>query len=395
VVDNLTRTLPDGGGATIRALTPREFIDAIAGLEHRQKMARDNPAECSKEAVKQDEKSDDNGHPFDSADILFLDYDLVHLVDEDGYGGGTESGERLAYLSRCYSRCGAIVAYNQYFYGKTFDLTLRGHLRSFADLNVSSDSIYNPGLWGDDYEGFRPWSWPLLLDLPVRLQRCSDAIASDLERPILDLLGLSISPIYEILTREMLEFLSATQPPEIAGVDQFVHHSGNGLRIKDCLWEPSAAPRIVSSRISKWLERAVLPGQNIVVDAPHLIDRFPSLVEGDTSEASWNRSCALGSPGNELGINTTLIEDARFAAPDWLSRQVWFWPLLARNEAIREASDPWADYDDALAFCEDASRFRPRSDVREFVAQVSSEFARRYVCDFPDVTYEPVNRFLI
>jgi hypothetical protein len=395
MADNLTRTLSVNGSVGVNALTPREFVEAISGLEQRQKKARSDPAECTTEAIDLGKSAEDGGHPFDSADILFLDYDLVHLADEDGYAGGSESGERLAYLSRCYSRCGTIVAYNQFFYGRTFDLTLRGHLRSFADLNLASDSISNPGLWSDDYEGFRPWSWPILLDSPNRLQRCTEFLASNVDRPILDLLELNRSSVYSALTRELLEFLSVTGPPESAQIDQFVRDSGNCLRIKDRLWEPSAALRIASARIAKWLERAVLPGQNILVDAPHLIDRFPSLVDGDASEASWNRSCALGSPVGDLGIKIALIEPAQFPAPDWLSRKAWIWPLLARDEAIREVSDPWATSEESLAFCEDASRFHRHDLVREFVAEVNSEFARRYVRAFPDVTYEPISRFLM
>jgi len=393
---NLARILADHQGVTVNALTPREFADAIAGLEQRQKKARSNPAAASaKMSTPLSTAKDSDEHPFDAADILFLDYDLVQLTEVDNYAGGSESGERVAYLSRCYSRCGTIVTYNQFFYGRTFDLTLRGHLRSFADLNLSSDSMSNVGLWRDDFEGFRPWSWPLLLDSYTRLQRCADYLAAQPGTPILDLLGLSSGPAYSVFTRELLEFLSAG-PPEKADVNEFVHQSGNGLRIRDRLWEPHAAFRIASARISKWLERAVLPGQNILVDAPHLVDRFPSLVQGDSSEASWNRSCALGNrPVSDLGLQATQIEYAEFASHDWLSRRAWIWPLLARNEAIREVRDPWADAQESLAFCEDASRFHRRELVREFVAEMSSEFARRYVRCFPDVTYQPATRFLM
>jgi len=394
MAENLSHTLERHNDVAITALTPSEFADAIAGLEQRQKIARSNPAGSAAEKVDASNPASSE-HPFDSADILFLDYDLVQLTDEGGYAGTSESGERVAYLSRCYSRCGVIVTYNQFFYGRTFDLTLRGHLRSFADLNLSSDSMSNPGLWGDGYDGFRPWSWPLLLDSCSRLQRCTDILAAHSDSPILDLLGLTTGPAYNVLTRELLEFLSVTGPPEKADVNQFVHLSGNGLKIKDQLWEPRAAFRIASARISKWLERAVLPGQNILVDAPHLIDRFPSLAQGEAGEASWNKACALENSASDLGIDNSLVEHAQFPSPDWLSRKTWIWPLLARNDAIREVSDPWAHPEESLAFCEDASRFHRRDTVREFIAEMSSEFARRYVRVFEDVKYEPAIRFLM
>src|SRR4051794_31495141 len=44
---------------------------------------------------------------FDDADILVIDFDLYELSK-----GAT--GERISYLARCYSRCGLIVALNQF-----------------------------------------------------------------------------------------------------------------------------------------------------------------------------------------------------------------------------------------------------------------------------------------
>jgi len=395
IAEILTGALAGNSEVEVRALEPRDFADAIASLEQRQKAARSNPANCSTEKIDPDSTiEDDTEHPFDSADILFLDYDLLQLTDEGAYAGGSGSGERVAYLSRCYSRCGIIVAYNQFFYGRTFDLTLRGHLRSFADLNLSSDAMANPGLWSDGFEGFRPWSWPLLLNACERLQRCVANLVSQPDRPILDLLGLASGPAFGLLTRELLDFLSVNVAPESADVNEFVHYSGNGLRFKDRLWEPRAAFRIAGARISKWLERGVLPGQNILVDAPHLIDRYPSLVTGDASEASWNKSCLLDGTA-DLGIDSKAIEPSQFPMPDWLSRKTWVWPLLARSDSIREVSDPWGESEVPLAFCEDASRFHRRDMVREFVAEVKSEFARRYVRGFSDVRYEPITGFLV
>jgi hypothetical protein len=393
MVEALTQMLTRNEEITVSSLKREEFVEAITGLERRQKAARLNPAECGPEMTESSQAED--GHPFDHADILLLDYDLLKLTDGGAYAGGAGSGERLAYLSRCYSRCGVIVTYNQYFYGRTFDLTLRGHLRSFADLNLSSDSITNRGLWSDDFEGFRPWSWPLLMDSVGRLRRCTDVLASQPERPILGIVGLADGPACRLLTRELLDFLDVTEPPEIADVNQFVHHSGNGLRFKDRLWEPRAAFRIASARVSKWLERGILPGQNIIVDGPHLVDRFPSVVTGDASEESWNRSCALSRGVTDLGIDAALIEHSRFPASDWLSRPTWIWPTLARSEAVREVADPWGQSEESLVFCEDAARFHRRDVVREFVAEVKSEFARRYVRGFADVQYEPVTSFLV
>ena len=207
--EELQSVLPPSSLFAVDGLSPSDFADAIATLEHRQRVARDSPAEYPHGHIEAEMTSqNDSKHPFDDADAVFLDYDLVRLGDESPGAGSSESGERVAYLARCYSRCGTIVAYNQFAYANTFDLTLRGHLRSFADLNISSDSLSNKGLWSDDYDGFRPWYWPLLLDTHVKFRRRIQQFLSNPQVPILELIGLGSGPVRELLTRELLEFLS-------------------------------------------------------------------------------------------------------------------------------------------------------------------------------------------
>ena len=58
-------------------------------------------------------------------------------------------------------------------------------------------------------------------------------------------------------------------------------------------------PIVVLSPIFKWLERVVLPGQEILVDAPHLISRFPSLLTCDTPDINdWNQADWQDAPAN-------------------------------------------------------------------------------------------------
>jgi hypothetical protein len=317
----------------------------------------------------------------------------VRLADEDAGVTGSESGERIAYLARCYSRCGVIVGYNQFYYQKTFDLTLRGNLRSFADLNISYDVVAHPGLWSDNYDGFRPWYWPLLPQAASRMQQRTSQLIEKINEPILNFLDLASKPAHDALSREQLEFLGPGREPELANFMNFVTDSGQGLKQKDKLWEPEAAARIGASRISKWLERSILPGQNILVDAPHLIERFPSLLTN--GESGKNVVCRLEPEIHDLGLETQKISSARFNAPSWLSRPAWLWPVVSLDESITEVRDPWAYSDDSLVFCEDASRFLDRQDSQEFVAEVQPEFGRRYVRRFDDVRYEPAVRFLM
>jgi hypothetical protein len=389
----LRAKLAEMPGFELTPLSPADFMDAVSGLEKRQRAARDSPAFTSESATSTDVPNSSNGHLFDDVDILFVDYDLVRLGDKGGTGG--ESGERVCYLARCYSRCGTIVAYNQFTPNKSFDLTLRGHLRSFADLNLTSDSVGNSGLWSDEYTGFRPWAWPMLIDSHKWLERRTQDLLARLDEPIVEVLGFNKEGLAEYLTREQLEFLSLKKDPKRSTVHDFVAESSSGLRPKDQLWEPEAAARIAAARISKWLERAVLSGQNLLVDAPHLVSRFPSLVTDPRDEGVWNASCRLLSTVENLGFDTKKVEASAFGVREWLSRPAWIWPKVSADESISEVRDPWSIQDYGLVFCEDVSRFRSRKTAHGFVAELGSEFSRRYVQKLGGVSYEPAVRFLM
>lgn len=379
--------LPSRQGFEVTAMSPVDFLEAIAGLESRQRRARDEQGS--------DEDLGENEHPFDSADMLLVDYDLVRLGSISSGATPAESGERVCYLARCYSLCGIIIGYNQFSYRQTFDLTLRGHLRSFADLNISMASAANSGLWGENYKGFRPWSWPLLRPACEKLNIRAEALVGRLDEPILATVGLDGPGIYPQLTREQLEFLTSTSNPQAATFREFVKNSGNGLRPRDIGAGPIAVARIAAARIAKWLERSILPHQNILVDAPHLVARFPSLVRDEPTAATLNNTCRLAVPRDELGLDNEMLHSAEFRAENWLTRPAWLWPSISGNELIAEVQDPWHIRDLEFVFCEDVSRFRPIREATEFVAEVAPEFGRRYVQRVRDVSYEPAVRLLM
>ena len=150
--------------------------------------------------------------------------------------------------------------------------------------------------------------------------------------------------------------------------------------------------RVGVVRLSKWLERLVLPEQDILVDAPHLVSRYPSLMTGDAMDIeTWNRTARLVSH-KALGLRTNLIEPCRLKKDHWLSRAVWFWDELRECEDILEVREPWKMQTPDWVFCEDASRFYEEG-YREFIAHVESPFARRFVKFFGDVDYRPKVRF--
>src|SRR5579872_7631420 len=58
-------------------------------------------------AVRSSKKYDQEQILLDTADIFIVDYDLVKAANEDYL-----TGETVAYLARCYSGCGVVVALN-------------------------------------------------------------------------------------------------------------------------------------------------------------------------------------------------------------------------------------------------------------------------------------------
>ncbi len=152
--------------------------------------------------------------------------------------------------------------------------------------------------------------------------------------------------------------------------------------------------RVGAARISKWLERLVLPGQDILIDAPHLISRYPSLLGGAAEDiGAWNRAAHLTNY-SELGLTTEIIERFRVKKDHWLSRPVWFWDELRECEEIKEVKEPWTVERPDWAFCEDASRFC-REGYREFIADMESPFTRRFASGFKGIDYQPAYRFYL
>jgi hypothetical protein len=209
----------------------------------------------------------------------------------------------------------------------------------------------------------------------------------------------------------MIEYLGGDKAAAEATFRDFVQKSSMGLRLKDEVLDNTLVARVAAARVGKWLERVVLPGQDVLVDAPHLALRFPSLLTGDIRKlGTWNASASLFPPKSLWPGKTQLrhkIQRHGFRAEDWLSRDAWFWSDLTKLEAIKEVRNPWSVERPDFVFCEDVSRFLQRREAREFVADLASPFVRRHVVD-PDlcsdhklaktlrgVNYRPKVRFAI
>lgn len=323
--------------------------------------------------------------PLDEVSIFIIDYDLREQM-------AFFTGEILAYAARCFSSCGIIIGVNQYNRDNPFDLTLEGHLESFADLNIGGPQLRNPNLWGGVESGFRPWYWPMLLsyqrDFEKRVEDVKESLSMNV--PIWEVIGFT-PKLFDMVPRSIGQFIGPE--PSKTTFLEFVKKSGNGLEPKDALrvqmGNEDLLARVGAARISKWLERWVLPGQDIIVDAPHLVSRYPSLLIGDRDEIqSWNKTAQLTNH-EQLGLNIELIKQFRLKQDHWVSRPVWFWDRLRESEEIPDVKEPWNIVTPDWVFCEDTSRFHPREDCKEFIAEVESPFSRRFVKEIEGVDYRP------
>lgn len=389
---------------TVRVALNEEFESDLIELENRQKRARNGG-----------DYSFSNGEEgnllIDDVAVLIVDYDLL-----DFENAGIATGERVAYLARCYSQCGLIVALNQ-FGENRFDLTLKGDFKSFADLNIGSSQLLNKNLWTDGLpNGYRPWAW---FSIPRSFERFESNVEKlmgkqtdgkiNLDQPILKYLQFP-DEVVTNLPRKTEEFLSSRIDIKETTFRHFVEEGFNGLKHKDKVLNEESTARIAAARVSKWLERVVLPGQDILVDAPHLVSRFPSLLKEDLEKLdSWNQTANVGEIG-EIGVKVDLIEDFLFKS-EWLSRPAWYWQKISNFEGIDEVADPFKAFHDKefpdFVFCEDVSCFLSRDGAREFVAEVPGSFTRRFVVDLDTevgsnfekelrgVQYEPALRFAL
>ena len=339
----------------------REAFQELIGLMNRRRAAwrADEGDMASIESTEVDE-----------ADVIVVDYDLLRYSEE-----ADTTGSRLAYLLRCFTKCGLIVVLNEYG-TNSFDLSLRSPSLDFADLHLGDVQIGNPGLWTDSFEGYRPWHWPTLPKARVNFEKCIEDVRQNLDAPILEFLGLE--RFIDWLPKRAHDFFLGSGNMEAVRFSTFVNQARGGLEFKDEL-PPEYMARVAASRLIALLNGLILPEQSILVDAPHLVSRFPSLVRDECQDIhGWNRLC---DPVNEEldGLLADVLKEHKFKRQHWLWRPVWYWPDIARDERIAEVRDPWTVKDIDWVFCENVSRFVPAEFADDFRADVSPPFNKRFV----------------
>lgn len=343
----------------------------------------------------------------ESPGLLVIDFDLTspdNLTSDIAGGGlagkvGSEYCDLVRWLGEEYF----ILLVNQRFATSTFDLTETAFTTtSTADLNVSAHDLDRTGLWSGRPEGtsFRPWRWPRLCLEPSR--RSELARGLDLDAPVLETLGLNDNDVYESFHRDQLVFLgdsdevirALTFRQAITTLASTLHTDRRAEKLVKSVGD-GRLRRVAVSFVCRWLDEVVLPGQNVLIDAPHLAQKQPALLAGGVQEDRCELEVTLNALA-DLSQGDAVrryfkkeLEAARVNTDgDWYARPVWI-------EARRPRMMPKLE-DDPLVFCEDFSVFVPYSEADEYECALPTPYRSRYLCRKDDaVDYVPRVRLYV
>ena len=110
-----------------------------------------------------------------------------------------------------------------------------------------------------------------------------------------------------------------------------------------------------------------------------LVSRIPRLLKnGRTEREMWNQLCNLSGQAIDDLLDDRLKRH-KFQKSHWLWRPAWFWPEINADDEIDVLRDPWDERLVDFVFCEDISKFVPVDRARDFKANISPPYIKRFV----------------
>lgn len=354
------------------------FVEAFRVLRDRQL------------ALRNDQSVSEDATLFDEADVFVIDFDLAEQEEETHI----LTGEELSYYVRAFSDCGLILSVNQVI-EPTFDLTLQEEERKWADLLISEEELDMRGLWvAHGWRMYRPWNWPCMPVHARNFDRMVREVEGNLGETIVDYFEFP-KGVRRTIPRDMVDFFR--HPAEFQELT-FRDVAQARLRPKDAGLPSRWLARIAAATVSRWFLTVVLPGQNILVDAPHLVSRYPSLLGDDPDDrpprnkTPYKETCRLDG-GIPDSLHSERIDDAFFEYSHWLSRPVWWTSVVSENQELPEVTRAFRVAPCPYVFAEDASNFFSEDECRSFRIPHETPHKRRYVRQPDDsVRYEPGSR---
>lgn len=334
---------------------------------------------------------------FDGIDILAVDYDLIHL---DGEGSRT-TGEGIARLARTFSNCGVIVVMNQ-FKGPQFDLGMRGHLDSFAEINIDADLVGHAALWRDlePADGqFDPTTWtPLPHQLDGARNLSAELQEKGFDMPLMAAIGLTESALSELSDTAFgflsLEAETAGKLAEVTPRAFLARWLASDLVANLEAHAPTILNDFTAFRVAKWLDRSVLRPMDVLIDSAHLIDRLPFMIDTEKLNAAdagaWAK--AARDPENSLRMDV-LGQYRNENASKVLGRTVFDWYRLSGDDEIDKLQDAYLDNQpERFYLAEDTSRFVTKDAITRYRADFHNFGDRRGIERLVDITYGPMRR---
>jgi hypothetical protein len=362
----------------------------VTELEDRRASARagDEPSE-----------SDYAGTIFDQAEILVVDFDLFD-VDR------TLDGNHVAYLARCFSRAGLIIGVNQDDTDAWYDLTLTDHPMAFTDLSVGGSHLATRSLWqpattDDNEPQFSPWHWPHLLQAAGEYEECVKRVESAADDTRLPELVAIDSNHVGLLNRDVLMPISPrhASPPRAAILGELLKLTPMGLPfVKDKAPSLTQA-RVRAARVRHWLEAILLPRQDLLADAPHVLSQMPGLVATGDYDTNRRAACRRHEAPKSLGIDYEVLAEYAGPGAPWISRPTWWRPDYISADALDDRRVPRAN-DQPVVFCEDVSAFFDPEGCKRFKSDTGGTTTQRWVKYVrgkdgkPIADYEPAGRLL-
>lgn len=308
-------------------------------------------------------------------------------------------GDDVARQLRSYTAAPAIVVVNMFWARharpKVFDLTLNQNATAIADLTITAGELADDMLWGNDAgrddSPYRPWQRATIPEVVETFRRSTEAGANlNLDASVLTELDIDAS---RLMPSQLDPF---SKSPETLTFRDFADSSlgfkytggGEGGATHD----DSCVTAMAISAIRRWLERFVVPSQTVLLDAPHLAERYWRVISAASSDLSaLDRFAKLGWDDDFDAMQPALKKTAE----PYVVRPV-FDDTAARKLAAAQSRlnvEPSGSLD--AAFAEDTSRFRLLDELVQFPTDVSGEFKYRWLEGLEGIGYEPSNRLLL
>lgn len=338
---------------------------------------------------------------FTGYDLVIIDYDLLGL--ESSNGSAWSTGAEVAYAARLMSDTGPIIVVNQYG-TNPFDLTMKRAISSYADFDLGNEQITDSGLWeSSQFEKFRPWHWPDLSKETARFNKMKDFILVNLDHPIMDVLGFDLVDVCSpsFIGRDIAGHLGVDGSKKITFRELITER--RDIRVFNILEKDlpiirkmpaEQQARLASVIVWHWLEKVVLPNQEVLSDLPHLISKFPWLAKEYSDVDVWAALCDLSKPANIIDE----LAAHRFEPFFMFSRPVYWAEHVKNNLGVPNDFEIQKLPD--LVFCEDASSFNLRTNSKNYPSDLFSFDKERWVkgdlkCGATPVNYEPQSYLLM